>query len=83
MLFLNYLKKYPNIKYIKGLSHPEATGFWCSIGADFYDSCEDCNYDACTEHPDFDEDEWDDEDIGYGPCDDYSEDNFTLSRNIF
>lgn len=73
-------KKHPNIKYIKGLSHPEATGFWCSIGADFRDTCEDCDYDACTHHPNFNEDEWDGEYIGYGTCDDYSEDNFLLYR---
>lgn len=78
---IELFKKYPTIKNIKGLSHPDAVAFWAKIGADFFDTCEECDYTACTEHPDFDESDWDDDEIGLGRCDDYSEDNFMLNRN--
>lgn len=74
-------KIHPGIKKIKGLSNPDAVGFWAKMGADFTYSCEECSYDACTEHPEFDKSKWDENDIALGRCDDYSEDNFILYRD--
>ena len=76
-------KKYPDINKIVGLSHPNAVSFWNNLGAEFFDTCKYCNYNGCTNHPRFDESSWSKDSISEGICDDYSEYNFELHRDMF
>lgn len=76
-------KKYPDINKIVGLSHPNAVSFWNNLGVEFFDTCKCCSYNGCTNHPRFDENSWSKDSISEGICDDYSEYNFKLHRDMF
>lgn len=76
--FINILfEKYPNIKEVYGLSLDTANGFYASIGADFYSSCENCTYIECVYNS---LNENNEEDSSESVCDEYSDNYFSISK---
>lgn len=70
-------RKNPEITQISGQATEGSVGFYERLGAWFYTSCFNCSSIDCSCHPDK-------KDKRSGEtCDDYSENNFTLEREVF
>lgn len=77
--FLDLLfERYPSINEIKGLSKEEAVDFYANYGAEFHETCSDCDCEECQFHPGNFSDDYESEDEE--TCDNYSEYNFIIKR---
>lgn len=70
--------KYPSCNEIVGISLEDSEAFYAVIGANMFESCEECSYDVCNHHPDNLDGVQEME-----KCDEYSSYEFRLKRESF
>lgn len=71
-------EEYPEVTQIYGISTESAIRFYASLGAEFYDGCEKCEYGECPYNSNYKGLKEDCK--GIGTCDDYSANLFTIYR---